>query len=333
MDEYAKIIQQLDQPMKMVKIDVTIVEASKDFAREVGIGITGVGTKSERVKFLPSSSAPSRDIFSEAAKNFDAGANPDAPNDPTVNAATPDTLTLYPLLETVAGTPISGQGITGTFLYWGSHAVLAATLQAAESRGISKTINQSSIVTMDNMQAVVDSTTTITYKLRSGGGDEAITVEDRTIDAGIVLETTPHIIETNDNRILVELVIKAEWSTFLATRTDDIPHEVSTALNTQAIVGDNNTLVIGGFFDNIYTRGETGIPCIMNIPVFGHLFKTASARNPKSNILFFLTPTVISLDKIPYEGPELKQKMEKYEKELKKIDGDRQEKYIEKYQD
>ena len=103
--------------------------------------------------------------------------------------------------------------------------------------------------------------------------------------------------------------------------------------HASAVIGDKNTLIVGGFFENTYARGETGVPCLMGIPGIGHAFKVASAQNPKSNILFILTPTVISLDSIPYEGPELNQKLDKSEKELKKIDGDKREKYIEKYQD
>ncbi len=307
LDEYAKIIEQFDQPTKMVKIDITIVEASKDFVREVGIGITGNKQTSVDNSYIGGSSIPSRDAF-----------------------YTPNPITLIPLPETAAGAAIQSYGLAGTFLYEGAKSTLSATLVAAEAKGISKTINKSSIITMDNMEAIVDSITTVTYKIQSGGDNP--TVEDREIDAGIILNTTPHIIET-EGKTFVELVLTAERSTFLATRTDDIPHEATTSLTTQAIIGDKNTLIVGGFFDNTFARGETGVPCLMNIPVAGHLFKVAAARNPKSNILFILTPTVISLDSIPYEGPELNRKVDRYEKELKKIDGDRQEEYIEKYQD
>jgi len=308
LDEYANIIEQFDQPTKMVKIDVTIVAATKDFAREVGIGITGTKQTSVDNTYTGSSSVPSRDAF-----------------------FTPSPLTLIPLPEAIAGSPIQSYGLAGTFLYEGAKSTLSATLVAAEAKGVSKIINQSSIVTMDNMEAIVDAKETITYKLQTGGDNP--TVEDRSIDAGIVLNTTPHIIETEDKGTLIELVLTAERSSFLAARTDDIPHEAITTLTTQAVIGDKKTLPVGGFFENTYSSGETGVPCLMNIPIAGNLLKVASTRNPKNNLLFILTPTVISMDKIPYEGPELKQKIEKYQKELKKIDGDRQEKYIEKYQD
>ena len=70
----------------------------------------------------------------------------------------------------------------------------------------------------------------------------------------------------------------------------------------------------------------------MNAPGLGYLFKTASARNPKSNILLFLTPEVIALDKIPYEGSGLKEKVKGYEGELRQIDPEKGQKLIEKGQ-
>jgi type II secretory pathway component GspD/PulD (secretin) len=58
----------------------------------------------------------------------------------------------------------------------------------------------------------------------------------------------------------------------------------------------------------------------MDVPVLGYAFKLASARDDKTNILFFISPTIIALDAIPYEGPELKEHVEKEENELKEID-------------
>jgi type III secretion system YscC/HrcC family outer membrane pore protein len=315
LDEYAEIIKQLDQPAKMVKIDVTIVEAGKDFARELGIGHTGwKESAEERRRYYYGTSGQARDFFNEQF----TGTN-----------LTP--LTLIPLSETAAGTQISSYGLAGTFLYQGAQWTLASSLALAETRGISKTINKSSIITMDNMEAIVESKVTITYKIQTGG--DSPTVEDEEIDAGIVLNVTPHIIDTTGGDRMIELVVNAERSSFLSTRTDGIPEKATTNLTTQAVIGDSATLVVGGFFENRYRKGETGIPCLMNAPGLGYLFKTAAATNPKSNILFFMTPTTITLDQIPYEGQELIEKIQKHEKDLKDIDADKGNDLIERTQE
>ena len=190
---------------------------------------------------------------------------------------------MIPLLETAAGKAISSFGLAGTFLYEGSDLLLANTLALAETKGVSRTINKSSLITMDNLQAIVEAQTIITYKIQTGGTNPV--VESREIEAGLKLTVTPHIIDAGPDNWMIELVTVAERSAFLATRTDGIPEKSSTNLTTQAIIGDNATLVVGGFFDNRYATSETGVPCLMRIPGFGYLFKSAGTQNPKTNIL------------------------------------------------
>lgn len=315
LDEYARIIKALDKPVKMVKMDIIIVEAGKDFAREVGIGVAGYKSNpAEKSRPFFGTSGTVRDVFEQdyGGTSFTA-------------------LNLLPLAETAAGTPVSAYGLAGTFLLSGAQTNLIATLSAAETKGISRTVNKSSIITMDNMQAIVEAKTTITYKIQTGG--ENPTVESRDIDAGIVLNVTPHIIEGEEGRSLIELVVKAERSSFLSTRTDGIPEKATTTLTTQAAIGDEATLVVGGLFEERYAVGETGIPCLMNIPGAGYLFKTASAKDPKSNILFFMSPTIISLDSIPYEGSEVKESVDRREKVLKQIDPEKRKTLIERGRD
>ncbi|MBN1104120.1 MAG: hypothetical protein JXL84_11955 [Deltaproteobacteria bacterium] len=312
LDEYGKIIRQLDQPMKMVKLDVIIVEAGKDFAREVGVGWSAYKRGDEdRRSYFPASSGTARDVFGEAYQGTDF---------------TP--LNLMPLPETVAGSPVSAYGLAGTFIYSGAQWTVMAVLSAAETKGLSRTLNKSSVVTMDNMKAIVEAKRTVTYKLQTGG--DSPTVESREIDAGLTLTVTPHIVEGEGGKTMVEMVVKAERSSFLTTRTDGIPEKATTNLTTQAIIGDQATLVVGGLFEERYQVGETGIPCLMNMPVAGYLFKSASAADPKTNILFFISPTVIALDRIPYEGQDMMDAVERSERELKEIDPERQDTLIEK---
>ena len=316
LDEYGKIIRQLDKPMKMVKIDVIIIEASNNFVRQFGMGRTFRYNTGSNSRYDYGTSEPSRNVID----------NVDKP--PLLES------TLVPLLGvgTGAGAP-PAFGLAGSFIYQGSKLLLANTLQATETKGISKTINKTSVVTMDNMQAIIETKQTITYKMQSGGLDPV--VESEEIDAGLKLTVTPHIIERDNNSDdLIEMSVAAERSSFLPDATvDDIPQKASTSLTTQAIVGDDATLVVGGNFGQVYSSGGTGTPCLMDMPVVGYAFKRASAQDDKTNILFFISPTIIALDAIPYEGPELRETIEKEENELKLIDSNKPKELIEKYRD
>ena len=310
LDEYGEMIAHLDRPMKMVKLSVVIVEASKDFARAFGAGISGFYAKSNNQPYY-GTSGPSRDVIEGVRSPGPVQTN-----------------TLIPILETAAGESIPPFGLAGTFLYLGNQSALAFTLQATESKGISKTINSSTIITMDNMQAIVEAKNIVTFKIQTGGVNPV--VESREIEAGLELRITPHIIKSEDGKTMIEMVVEAERSTFLSTAVDGIPTKATTDLSTQAVIGDTGTVVIGGFFESRYAVSETGVPCLMNLPGLGYLFKTASAVNPRTNILFFLTPQVISLENIPYEGPELRERIKKDMKELEQIDPEKGQELIER---
>ena len=312
LDEYAKIIKVLDKPTKMVAISVHIVEASKDFEREFGIGYAG--TRESEDGNVPAGGT------SEFARN-------------NVEDSLGNNLNVENLIPLgAAALDLTGYGLAGTFLYRAGDTTLAATLSAAETKGLGRIINKSTLLTMDNMQAIVDAKSTVTFKIESGGTDRV--VESDSIEAGLLLEVTPHVIDGDKGKSMIELTINAERSSFnFLNTTDGIPEKTSTNLTTQGVIHEGQTLVIGGVFESRYSVSETGVPCLMNVPYFGYLFKTTSAENPKTNILFFLTPQVFELDEIPYTEPAFKQQVEGYQKELLKIDPEKQERLIEKHQD
>ena len=345
LDTYGEIIKQLDKPLKMVNIDIIILQASKGFAREFGVGYAGRRIKADK-NLAPyiGTSEDARDAFANVTETetqilkttqTTAAGQLVETDTPTQIAKDLSVSTLIPLLGAAAGTQISPFGLAGTFLYQGSYTILTATLAAAETKGVSRIIHKSSILTMDNMKAIVEAKNIVTFKIQTGGDNP--TVESKEIEAGIELEVTPHIIYDDEKKQMVEIIVEAERSALdRSSRTDGIPEKSITSLNTQALIADGQTVVLGGLFENDYAVSETGVPCLMNIPGLGHLFKMSSARNPKTNILFFLTPQIIALDKIPYAGPELKEETEKYEKELLRINpetGEENKKWIEKNQD
>jgi len=334
LDEYGNLIRRLDKPLQMVNIDIIIVEASKGFAREFGVGYSGKKTHEETktTDAYFGTSQNANEVFKETndqqyfiKKTYDNENNvtneevDKIPMQLTVNK-------LIPLLGTAAGSQIDKFGLAGTFLYEGGHETLVTTLSATETKGKSRIIYKSSVLTMDNMKAIIENKNVVTYKLNSGGDNP--TVESKEIDAGIKLEITPHIIHGVDAKI--ELVVETERSSLnRLNRTDDIPEKSMYNINTQAIVKNRQTVVLGGIFQNDYAISETGIPCLMNIPLLGYLFKTTGSRNPTQNILFFITPKIITElddDKIAVE---INGEIKNLENELREITPKKKEHIIE----
>lgn len=109
------------------------------------------------------------------------------------------------------------------------------------------------------------------------------------VDATLSLEVTPMITPGG----YVQLKIKA---------TNDTPGPLTPAgreinkqsLETQSLVKDGETLVLGGIYTTTTTEGEEGIPLLSKIPVLGWLFKTRTTVRPDvSELLVFITPTIV----------------------------------------
>lgn len=313
LDQYAKIIEQLDQPTQMVTIDMLIVDAQKGFARELGVswawssdlnksGNKAAGATSQDGRTLMD------DVTSEEGPQYE---------------------TLVPL----TGITSLG-GLSGSFLWQGA-TNLAVAIAASEDKGVARLLKQTTVITMDNMKAIVEQKTTVTYKLQSGGIDQV--VESDSIDAGIVVSITPHIIKTDAKGTFIELIMEVERSDFRSAAEggfdpDGVPDKLTEAVNTQAIIPVNSTLVFGALFENRYEAGDSGIPILMDIPVLGQLFKFSKVSNPKINTVFFMTPRVVDLGKFVSEAVPFEKQIDSYKEELKKIDPDKQEKFIEKRQ-
>jgi type IV pilus assembly protein PilQ len=106
------------------------------------------------------------------------------------------------------------------------------------------------------------------------------------------LEVTPHV--TKDGRIKMKIkATKDEPYTY------NIPGGVSQiamkkkSADTDVIIKDGETVVIGGIYETSNEETDTGIPLLMKIPVLGWLFKSQHIKDKKTELLIFVTPTVL----------------------------------------
>jgi len=311
LEEYGAIIKDLDRPIEMVKIDVIIMEATKDFERELGINYAGGRVENNKNSGFAGTSGTALNIYKELY------------NEQTGGTANKDTL--------LPGLNASG-GLAGTFLYRSDFDRIAINISAIEEKGKGKILHKSTILTMDNMRAILEQKKVVTYKLTTAG-DNA-TVEAKEIEAGIILEITPHIIREFIQKTKIELIVEAERSSLGdAVGIDLLPGKSVARLNTQAVVNEGDTIVLGGLFENSFKIEEGGVPCLMSLPILGYLFKTSKTSNPTSNTLFFLRPQIIPFSVNSQEGTNLNNKIKSLEMELRMIDSAERKQLIEKSQE
>jgi type IV pilus assembly protein PilQ len=160
---------------------------------------------------------------------------------------------------------------------------ISLSLEALETVSKVKQLSNPRILTIDKAAARIEQGTQIPFSTVSSDGTKT-----EFQDAVLSLDVTPEI---QPNGIL-RLQVAA---------TNDSPIQVGNEvginkqqINTQALVKDGQTLVLGGIYSNNETESETRVPILGKIPFFGWLFKTQSKTVSPSEILIFITPKIVS---------------------------------------
>lgn len=257
-----KLIQELDRPTPLVEMDVMIVEANDGFERSLGVNWNLSGTVGKRKQEFNMGT-------SQAISPIPSASPSPAPS--LISAVNPSLAFLY-------NTPFSQ---------------LSAQMTALDSEGLGKILSSPRLVTLDNKEANIHTGSSV-YVVPTG---TFTTSSPTAISTGITLKVTPHMIIPNDPKDSrrFRLVIHAEKSSFdySFTTAGNIPETVTEEINTEVIMDENQTLVLGGLFETSKSTTESGVPFLKDIPILGYLFKTKSDTKSRKELLFFITPSVV----------------------------------------
>jgi len=165
--------------------------------------------------------------------------------------------------------------------------VLNAKLNALETTGDGKILSAPKIVTLDNKKAKIKQGLEWAYLERDDAGGSS--VKFKNID--LLLEVTPHV--TPDNRISLSIYITKND---IASVTDGVPSLSTNEAETELLVNDGDTLVIGGIIKSTRTSGESAFPVLSKIPILGWLFKSQSKSDQSNELLIFITPRIVQLE-------------------------------------
>src|SRR5436190_823234 len=297
-DDASQLIHELDVQSPQVLIEANIVEATRDVARALGVqwgynyqagpqtgnptGLNFPGTVGVGGSGLNDGSAP-------------AGAN-GVPRSPVPF-----------LFDFPVGNGFSGFGAgNGSSLdvvlgsLDGVHA-LAARLTALEQQGKAKVISRPRVITLNNVAATIQSLTILRVKLPStgtvintgtGGAAGSASTATEKINTGITLVVTPQV--SADGYVLMSIYAKSSQPDFTQGRSvDGIPNEISREANSNVLIQDGQTVVLGGIFRNTFDQSETGLPYLPGIPVLGWLFKRLQTTNHYEELLVFITPRIV----------------------------------------
>ncbi len=158
-----------------------------------------------------------------------------------------------------------------------------------ESDGTIKIVSSPKIVTQNNKKATILNGQKIPYPTQEGGAQGgAITVAF--IDANLQLDVTPQI--TNEGTIIMDLKVEKAAADFTQT-VQGTPTIDRKSIETQVLVRDGGTAVLGGVYITNSTTQSTGVPFLKNLPLIGFLFRNNTKQEQNIELLIFITPRIL----------------------------------------
>jgi type III secretion protein C len=171
-------------------------------------------------------------------------------------------------------------------------ADIAARLKALEGIHAAKTLSRPSVLTLDNLAAVI-SRSDETYVSVAG----AYAADLFTVSASVALRVIPHIIEVEREDGQTERQIKLFVS--IEDGAMDVagamPAVSSSQINTQTVLLEGQSLVVGGYYKERHNTARRGVPILQDIPLIGRLFSVNGAESTTVERLFIISPRIIEL--------------------------------------
>lgn len=279
LEQVQAFIAKLDIPIRQVLIEARIVEADDRFGRSIGVRLGGSDLRGVR----------------GGQPGYPVGGSDRIAIGGSYNAVSSTTVESENVLDTIntsfVNLPSTGAGgfnpaaFAVSLFSSAANRFLNLEISALEADGRGKIVSSPRIVTADQVKALIEQGTEYPYQTATSSGATAIAFRK----ANLKLEVTPQI--TPEGNIILDVDINKDsrGETTTAGIAINTKH-----VQTQVLVENGGTVVIGGIFELIEVDDVTKVPLFGDIPVVGNLFKNRSRTANKSELLVFLTPRVIT---------------------------------------
>ncbi|CAN7219189.1 type IV pilus secretin PilQ family protein [Pseudoxanthomonas sp. LjRoot168] len=271
-----ELISTIDRPVDQVLIEGRIVIATDTFARDLGarFGINARRT-GDRTQI----------IGGNITDNVNVGNGDDRilPRDLNVN------LPAGGFTQSAAG------AIAYTLL--GRNFDLDLELSAMQEEGRGEVISNPRLVTANQREGVIRQGKEVGYVTITAGQGGVATPNVQFKEALLEMKVMPTI--TNDNRVFLNLNVKKDEVNRYITLEGygSVPELDKREINTAVLVEDGQTVVIGGVYEFTDRSSVSKVPFLGDIPFLGNLFKKKGRSKQKAELLIFITPKVLSVNK------------------------------------
>ncbi|MBO6566570.1 MAG: type IV pilus secretin PilQ family protein, partial [Pseudomonadales bacterium] len=266
-NEFREVLDRLDVPVRQVLIEARIVTATSSFGETLGVrwGALGYGTHN------------GGDTFSHFGGSLTTlGEIKDSIGE--------DELTYTAEENLIVDLPATGNASSFAFGLIGEDYLLDMELSALETEGRGEVIARPKVITADKQEASIASGDQIPYQEASSSGATAT----QFVDAVLGLNVTPRI--TPDDRIIMDLEVNQDS---IGAVFNGVPSIRTNSIQTQVLVNNGETIVLGGVFQTVVSEGVSKTPILGDLPWIGNLFKQTTRSDDKQELLIFITPRLI----------------------------------------
>ena len=254
LEEVRKIIKQIDVPVRQVLIEARFVSAGDSFNRTLGGKLGYSG---------PAVGPGMGDAVGSGQNSMRALLQPNVNLPGATSGMGGLTLSLFNPMAT---------------------KVLTLELTASELDGKTKNIASPRVVTKDKVAATISAGTQIPYQVATSSGATSIAFKDATLKLNVTPQITP------DDHINMQVTANQDT---VGTIYSGVPSINTKSVNTEVLVENGGTVVIGGVFTQDLSDSTQKVPLLGDVPVVGWLFKNEVKSDSKSELLIFITPKIM----------------------------------------
>lgn len=269
LEEITTLIARIDIPVRQVLIEARIVEADDTFGRTLGVKLGAV------------------DLTRPQRAGITVGGNYTAVGGQTGQVALPIKFTDTQMVNLPAGAinGVPAASFALSLFNASANRFLNLELSALEADGRGKIVSSPRLLTADQTKARIEQGEEIPYQQATSSGATSISFKKATLS----LEVTPQI--TPEGNVIMDLLVNKDSRGELTTAGPAIN---TKQVQTQVLVENGGTVVIGGIFQQDERTTQNKVPLLGDIPVVGHLFKSNTRSSNRTELLIFITPKIVT---------------------------------------
>ena len=253
---YETLIEELDIPTRIVEIEATIIDVNTDKMRSLGLEWRFEDTENNIDASFGETGALKSDFISALQTNS------------------------LGVLQQIPGLQL------GAIV--DDEQRFVARVKALENEGVLKVSSRPKVATLNDLEAVIESSRSLFVPVEG-----AYEVDLFEVYAGTVFRVTPHVIEDEEQN-QIRLTISVQDG--VVDVNGDMPISTRNSVNTQAIINEGASLLLGGLEREESVVSEHKIPLLGDIPILGYLFKSEQKSTKRSERLFLISPRLLTPD-------------------------------------